>query len=149
MTPWTLQRRISHHLLVWSALSMVSGVLLLFLTPFWRGVGLQGVVWGAVDAAIALFGLVSLRRKEHRPDADDPAVFARETRDLRRLLLINAGLDVLYVLGGAVVLTRLSTDFARGNGVGIIVQGAFLLLFDLFYAFQANRAAGKLTHEPR
>ena len=118
MTPWTLQQRISRHLLVWSALSVGVGALLLVGTPFWRGVGLQGLVWGVIDAAIAGFGLVSLRRK-------------------------------LYVGGGIVVLTQFVTAFARGNGVGIVVQGAFLLLFDTFYAFQANRVAATLAHEPR
>ncbi len=149
MTPWSLQQRISRHLLVWSALSSVGGALLLFGTPFWRGVGLQGLVWGAIDAAIAGFGLASLRRKRARPDADAPAVLAKEARNLRRLLLVNAGLDVLYVVGGIVVLTQLPTPFARGNGVGIVVQGAFLLLLDTFYAFQANRVAATLAHEPR
>lgn len=149
MTPWTLQQRLSRHLLVWSALSVVGGALLLLGTPFWRGVGLQGLVWGVIDAAIAGFGLRSLRRKRARPDANAPAVLAKETRNLRRLLLINAGLDVLYVVGGIVVLTQFGTAFARGNGVGIVIQGAFLLLFDTFYAFRTNRAAATLAHEPR
>jgi len=138
MTIWQLQRRIGLQLLVWSAVSTVGGALLLFAPPFWRGVGVQALVWGAVDAAIALFGLVSLRRKKRRPDADSPETHARETRRLRRLLLVNAGLDVLYVIGGGVVLNSFTTDFARGNGVGIIVQGAFLLLFDLFYALRGG-----------
>lgn len=148
MTPWTLQQRLSRHLLIGSVLSVGGGILLLFGTPFWRGLGLQGLVWGAIDAAIAGFGLVSLRRKRSRPDADTPAALAKETHNLRRLLLINAGLDVLYIVGGTVVLTQLTTDFARGNGVGIIVQGAFLLLFDTFYAFRAGHIAATLTHEP-
>lgn len=149
MTAWSLQQRISRYLLIWSAVSVVGGTLLLFAAPFWRGVGLQGLVWGVIDAAIAGFGLRSLRRKRSRPDADNLEVLEKETRNLRRLLLINVGLDVLYIVGGTVVLTRFTTDFARGNGVGIVVQGAFLLLFDAFYAFQANRVAGKLAHEPR
>ena len=144
MTVWKLQSRISRHLLVWSALSVVVGALLLFAAPFWRGVGVQALVWGAIDAAIAGFGLLTLRRKLKRPDADHPDVLLRETRNLRRLLLINAGLDVLYIVAGGVVLYALTTDFARGNGVGIIVQGGFLLLFDTFYAFQVERS-GKVA----
>ena len=150
MTPWSLQQRLSRHLLVWSALSVGGGaLLLLFGAPFWRGVGLQGLVWGLINAAIAGFGLLSLRQKRARPDANAPEVLAKETRDLRRLLLVNAGLDVLYVAGGIVVLTQFEADFPRGNGVGIVVQGAFLLLFDTFYAFQANHVAATLAHEPR
>ncbi len=141
MTIWPLQARISRHLLFWSALSITGGALLLFATPFWRGVGLQALVWGTVDAAIALFGLLSLRRKQRRPDANELETLGRKARNLRRLLLINAGLDVLYIVVGIAVLDSFTTDFARGNGVGIIVQGGFLLLFDAFYAYQVQRSS--------
>ena len=144
MTVWKLQRRISHQLLVWSALSIVVGALLLFAAPFWRGVGVQALVWGAIDAAIAGFGLLTLRRKLKRPDADRPDMLLKETRNLRRLLLVNAGLDVLYIVAGVVVVSTFATGFARGNGVGIIVQGGFLLLFDTFYALQVERS-GKVA----
>ena len=139
MTIWTLQARISRHLILWSTLSIVGGAALFFAVPFWRGVGVQGLVWGVIDAAIAGFGLASLRRKRAQPDTNTPETHAREARNLRRTLLINAGLDVLYVVGGVIVLMTLATEFARGNGVGIIVQGGFLLLFDTFYAFQVRR----------
>lgn len=144
MTIWKLQGRISRHLLIWSALSVVAGVALLFAAPFWRGVGLQALVWGVIDAAIAGFGLLTLRRKRNRPDAGRPDVLTKETRNLRRLLLINAGLDVLYLVAGGVVLYAFTTEFARGNGVGIIVQGGFLLLFDTFYALRVERS-GKVA----
>ncbi len=144
MTVWTLQSRISRQLIAWSALSVAIGVALLFAAPFWRGVGVQALVWGAIDAAIAGFGRVTLRRKLKRPDADHPDVLAKETRNLRQLLLINAGLDVLYIVAGGIVLYMFTTDFARGNGVGIVVQGGFLLLFDTFYALQVERS-GKVA----
>ena len=139
MTIWTLQARISRHLILWSTLSIVGGAVLLFAVPFWRGVGVQGLVWGVIDAAIAGFGLAQLRRKRGRPDANTLETRTREAQSLRRTLLINAGLDVLYVVGGVIVLTNLASEFARGNGVGIIVQGGFLLVFDTFYAFQVQR----------
>ena len=144
MTVWKLQGRISRQLLVWSALSVATGAALLFAAPFWRGVGVQALVWGAIDAGIAGFGLLTLRRKLKRPDADHPDVLSRETRNLRRLLLINAGLDVLYIVAGVVVLYTFTTDFARGNGVGIIVQGGFLLLFDTFYAYRTGRVGAEV-----
>ncbi len=144
---WSLQRQLSRNLLVWSALSVGIGVALLpdifsWSTPFWRGVGLQGVVWGVIDAGIAVFGLVALRRRRARlDDPYAPQSAEREARKLRKLLLVNAGLDVLYIAGGvALTLTFGSGDgFARGNGVGIVVQGAFLLLFDIFYAQRTKR----------
>ena len=139
MTIWTLQARLSRRLLIWSTLSIIGGAVLLFTAPFWRGVGVQGLVWGVIDAAIAGFGLASLRRKRKKADADTAQMRLREAHSLRRTLLINAGLDVLYVVGGIVVLTNFTAEFARGNGVGIIVQGGFLLLFDTFYALRIQR----------
>lgn len=131
----SIQRQIGVLLLVWSALSICAGLLLIFLgIPFWRGVGLQGVVWGIIDAGIALFGLASSRRKGSRPDALTPTVLRREAKGLRRLLLVNVGLDVVYILAGIIVLLTFDTPFAHGNGVGILIQGGFLLLFDNFYA---------------
>jgi hypothetical protein len=64
-----------------------------------------------------------------------------EERSLRRLLLINTGLDVLYVVGGAVLALTLGVGDPtwRGHGWGIVVQGAFLFVFDLFHAQQVPR----------
>jgi hypothetical protein len=60
----------------------------------------------------------------------------REALKLRRLLWINAGLDVIYIVGGVGLALTLGTRNTRwyGHGVGIIVQGAFLLVFDLVHA---------------
>lgn len=65
------------------------------------------------------------------PDPQAPAVEAQERRNLRRLLWLNAGLDVLYVLGGLLLQRR---QHWRGHGWGIIIQGSFLFLFDLYHA---------------
>lgn len=81
------------------------------------------------------------RRQRALERPDDPQVTREEARNLHKLLRVNAGLDVLYVAGGAALaLTAGTTDaFARGNGVGVVVQGAFLLAFDLVYAQRTGR----------
>ena len=60
----------------------------------------------------------------------------REAGGLRRLLWINAGLDVLYVAGGLLLAFTLGrrSPFAAGSGWGIVLQGAFLFGFDLLHA---------------
>jgi hypothetical protein len=80
----------------------------------------------------------------------DPAVdaavdAARSARRLSRLLWFNALLDVGYMAGGAwLVRTKGRTDPAwRGHGWGIVVQGAFLFVFDLAHAL---RVPTKETH---
>lgn len=123
-------------LLLWSGLSIAAGLGLLLASPFWQGVGVQAVGWGLADAAIALFGTWITRRRTARLDPLAPGVEAQEARSLRRLLRINAGLDVLYVLGGAALALTLGAGhpFWRGTGWGIILQGTFLLLFDTAHA---------------
>ncbi len=146
---WHYQTRISTQLFGWSAFSIFGGVALMLLLsdPFWQGIGLQGVVWGVIDAGIAFFGQLGMRRKVARlDDPNDTRLQIEEARRLRRLLFINAGLDVLYVAVGVGLIVTFGVDnvFARGNGVGVVIQGAFLLLFDLFHGWQTGRLIARL-----
>lgn len=141
---WRYQTLISTQLYAWSAFSVFGGlgVWLLSEHPFWYGVGLQFVVWGVIDALIAFFGQFGMRRKLANLDyPEDRHVQRKETRRLRRLLFVNAGLDILYIAAGITLVLTLGVDdvFARGNGVGIVVQGAYLLFFDLFHGWQVGR----------
>jgi hypothetical protein len=99
-----------------------------------RAFGLQCLVWGAIDGAIALAGAVALRRAHARGAVDDPARAAPERRRLRRLLWINAGLDVGYVAVALLMLALWRTPEGLGHGLGVAVQGGFLLGFDVVHA---------------
>jgi hypothetical protein len=85
-------------------------------------VGQQAIGWGLIDALIALVAGRSSAKS-----------FSGKT--LRRVLLINAGLDVLYMLGGFIFArTKGAADEKlRGQGWGIVLQGLFLFKFDLFH----------------
>lgn len=71
----------------------------------------------------------------------DPAVFdlyetARQHHRMQKILLFNAGLDVAYMAGGAWMLERAKTgvqnpDRLRGFGRSLLLQGAFLFVFDI------------------
>lgn len=128
---------VSRRLLRWSALSVSAGLLMaISAEPVERGIGEQFLAWGAVDGAIALAGTwFGRRRLAIRGDPERPAT---DARNLRRLLLVNAGLDVFYVLGGAgLVLGRGRSDETwRGRGLGVMVQGGFLLAFDLWHGLR-------------
>ena len=60
------------------------------------------------------------------------------------LYLINAGLDILYMAGGAWMIHAAGNnekrhDMLKGYGQAVILQGAFLFLFDLTkFAIQYN-----------
>lgn len=140
---WRLERRIGNQLFAWGGSSVVLGLPLALLGgPFLRGFGVQFLIWGAIDTAIAIGGRVDLRRARRRTGADAPEVRAARRRRLTRLLRINAGLDLLYVGAGVLVLLLVDGPTATGHGVGVIVQGGFLLGFDAWHArTSAARAA--------
>lgn len=109
---------------------------------FWRQFWLQFFIWGAIDAALAAFGINGANRKEERlalgelTETDEQ----KEARNLWRILLINAVLDVTYVAGGVWVVQRFKTRAdRRGMGAGIILQGLWLFLFDSWLAGEMGR----------
>ncbi len=137
---WNFQDALTRRLLLWSALSMAAGLMLLILgDPFARGLGVQALAWGLIDAGIAWLGRRSAEMrllKQIKSGQDRIQCAASEARNLRRLLWINVALDVLYIAGGVVLVVTLgrSDAFARGNGWGVVVQGGFLFVFDLLHA---------------
>jgi len=134
---WDFEKLVSRRLLLWAVPSILAGaMLILFGNPFWRALGIQALVWGAVDGVIAWFGLLRLRKK-----AKSPSSFSEEAQEasrMRKILWINNALDVLYVAGGAALVAFLGSgsDLWRGTGWGIILQGTFLFLFDLMHALR-------------
>ena len=134
--PWRASARIGRQLGAWAVASVVVGAALLALAsdPTARALGLQFVVWGAIDGAIAVAGAVALRRAHARGAPADPERAAPERRRLRRLLWVNAGLDVVYVLAGLLLLLLWRTPEGLGHGLGVLVQGGFLLAFDAVHA---------------
>lgn len=139
---WDFQDVLSRRLLLWSALSIIAGALLVAFgaSAWWHGFGVQALAWGAIDAAIALFGQLSAR-KRRAAGLGGPETFAREARNLRRLLWVNTGLDVLYLAGGVALIRTMGAQnpFAAGSGWGVVVQGGFLFIFDLLHALAVPR----------
>jgi hypothetical protein len=126
-------------LVVWGAASILVGTALLAWlrigtrrSPLLEHFAIQTVAWGAVDLALSAVAYGSL----------GPRDLAGATR-LDRVLWLNMGLDVGYVLVG---LTLLATGWRLdrragliGAGIGIIVQGMALLLLDLLLTAQISR----------
>lgn len=125
-----VERRLTRLLAAWAALSITVGAVGTMTgrrlgDEALRHFGQQTAVWGLIDGAIAAGGA---RRNARR----DPA---EQTRRLRILLWVNAGLDIGYVTGGLRWRCR-STPTAHGNGNAVIVQGLFLLVLDVVHAVQ-------------
>ena len=90
------------------------------------GAGRQHALWGAVDGALAASGLLRSPDRRRAP--------AERAARLRRLLLVNAGLDVGYLAVGAALRSGRLGAARRPDGGAVLVQGAFLLGLDLWHA---------------
>jgi hypothetical protein len=93
----------------------------------------MNLYWNAVNLGIAGLGLLGLR-KQH-PETETLGEAIRQHERIKRTLLFNAGLDVAYVAGGLYLTERANTqpdkaDRLRGYGKTVMIQGAFLLVFD-------------------
>ena len=76
------------------------------------------MLWGFINLALAL---MLLKRKEHTLEKT------------RRELSVSLALDVIYPIIGLPLILLSQDVYLVGNGYGIIIQGAFLLMLDLSY----------------
>lgn len=142
MNIWAFQEVLTRRLSRWARLSIGLGLAGLFAPfEFWRGMAGQFIGWGIINQAIAFFGSKGTQKRlANLDETGKKAIEPQETRKLTKILWINAGLDVGYVLFGA-IFARSNRDnsFKVGTGIGIIVQGLFLLFFDWIHANQLKR----------
>lgn len=102
----------------------------------------MNLFWNGVNLTIAGIGLYSIL-------SADPLMMSgpdmlQEHIKSERIFLINAGLDILY-MGGGLALRHYSSrsdkrsEMLAGYGKSVIIQGAFLFVFDLaMFGFQYN-----------
>lgn len=105
----------------------------------------MNAIWNTVNLGIAGFGLWSVLRAD--PAALDAFGSLRENDGLQKILLLNTGLDVAYIVGGLYLKERArrpdaDADRLRGYGRSIVLQGGFLLAFDLVNYFIAAGRTG-------
>ena len=110
----------------------------------WQGFHVMTAGWGAVDLALAVGGLWGSDIAGAR--GLGVAESLSEQLWIERVLLFNAGLDVGYLALGAWLWERgLRTGDERwvGFGQAVLIQGAFLLAFDLsLYALEVSHGDG-------
>lgn len=132
---YAFQRRTLPVLLGWAAGSMVAGLFWFRSSRSWlRGLGSQFFGWGLIDGLIALFGLRSATANAAKYDQGEISSSEMQTQTERfeRILWVNTGLDIGYLLFGGWIINRASgNDHRRGLGWGIILQGGFLFIWDL------------------
>jgi hypothetical protein len=136
------QRRALQPLLFWGIGSSLLGALMLPFGGFTRHFGLQAAAWGVIDVLLAMAGRrrALLKAEALAEHSLDESAATHEAERFRGLLLFNAGLDVLYIVAGLFTALRFADrPDRRGMGVGITVQGVFLLLFDVLLARDVER----------
>lgn len=128
-TFWRWQERMLGGLLAWGAANAVAGAgMARSSSVFVRHAGQQACVWGLIDLALAVNGRRGSRRRALSADAS--ATLAAADR-FRTILAVNSLLDIGYVAGGAGLATRAAgRPDRRGTGLGIAIQGLFLLVYD-------------------
>ena len=127
-------------LLLWGVASIVTGVGCWSYVkhkrldlPLLQHFAIQTGAWGAIDALLALASRPQLALRD----------YDSVTR-LDRFLWLNCGLDVGYIAVG-VTLAACGWRLARsrgliGAGVGVMTQGAALLLLDLQFSALLSQA---------
>ena len=103
----------------------------------------MNVYWNLFNLGIAGAGLVGSRKKN--PDGETLGEAIKQHQNMKQVLLFNAGLDMAYIVGGAYLRERGENkpdkaDQLRGYGRSVMVQGGFLLAFDVVnYLIFKNR----------
>jgi hypothetical protein len=99
-----------------------------------KGFHQMNIGWNAVNLTIASLGYLAAMKSN--PADLDLFGTVDEHYKLQRVFLFNAGLDVGYMAAGAYVMERSKSSIKnpeqmKGFGQAIIVNGAFLFVFDL------------------
>lgn len=107
-------------------------------------------MWNVVNLGIAAFGYLNAVNSD--PSAMTNVEIIKDFNSLQNLLLLNAGLDVAYIATGFYLKERSKNSSSsvrlRGYGNSLILQGGFLLLFDvtLYFIHQSNANINLYPH---
>jgi hypothetical protein len=126
--PSNIQDQLIVCLTIWALLSLGTALIGLYTRPgeFWRSFWFMSGLWGFIDGIIGWFAMIQERQS---------------ATALLPFLRFNAGLDVVYLVVAGFLLVR-KTPRLRGFGLGVLVQGAFLLLFDSYFWCKCAQAIG-------
>ncbi len=103
--------------------------------------------WNLFNAGIATYGLFQLKKEVGKKYTLAENLLAQQK--LEKLLLLNTGLDLAYITTGLYLRERgdrLNNDQANGYGGSLILQGAFLLFFDIVQ-YGNHRRNGKILEK--
>jgi hypothetical protein len=101
------------------------------------------VMWNLVNLGIASFGYFNSTSKKTSNQTQSQII--KDYNSLQNFLMLNAGLDIAYIIAGFYLKERAAkskrTQLLNGYGSSLILQGAFLLIFDVSLFFIHNHNA--------
>lgn len=132
----------------WAIVNIGSGLLLRQrASGVTREFHTMNALWNTVNLGIAGFGYYTALHSD--PAAQTLTTVLADHQHFQRVLLFNAGLDIGYIMGGLYLTERarrpeVNQAQLKGFGNSIMLQGGFLLVFDLVNYFIAARHNGTL-----
>ncbi len=107
----------------------------------------MNVFWNSVNAAIAVGGYLGASQLEMPMGSFD---LYQEYSNFSKILLLNTGLDVAYVMTGLYLKERSNRGNKhqkrlKGYGHSLMLQGAFLLAFDLVLVLLNEHQMGQMA----
>lgn len=107
-------------------------------------------MWNVVNLGIAAFGYFNAVNSD--PSSMTNLEIVKDFNSLQNFLLLNAGLDAAYIMTGFYLKERAKNSSGaerlRGYGNSLLLQGGFLLLFDvsLYFIHQSNANINLYPH---
>ncbi|MFK7787160.1 MAG: hypothetical protein AB8B56_18710 [Crocinitomicaceae bacterium] len=101
----------------------------------------MNVMWNTVNIALAIPGYI--KAKKENPELSFYETLSAQQKT-EKIFLINSGLDIGYVSAGLLLRSAAKNNLEKqdqfnGFGNGLILQGGFLLVFDLTAYFIHNK----------
>lgn len=107
-------------------------------------------MWNVVNLGIATFGYLNAVNSD--PASMTNLEILNDYNSLQNFLLLNAGLDVAYIMTGFYLKEKAksssSSERLNGYGNSLLLQGGFLFAFDvvLFFIHQSNANVNLYPH---
>ncbi len=106
----------------------------------------MNVYWNIVNLGLAASGYIGAMTAD--PDSFTLAQTFYEQQKLEKILLFNCALNFTYITAGALLREKSKTalnkpERLKGYGNSLMLQGAFLLLFDSAQIIAHQQAGGK------
>ncbi|MBA4196368.1 MAG: hypothetical protein C0459_02330 [Chitinophaga sp.] len=102
--------------------------------------------WNVVNLAVAGVGLYTIKKEMNKKLT--AAENYKKQNNLEKFLLFNTGLDATYLTTGLYLNERgkrLNNETTEGYGSSLILQGGFLLVFDIIQYLEHRQNGKKLN----